>query len=153
MRVLSIAAAAMIVLVMMSSSTDGARGRKSNRIAKGEWGGMHINLNVTDSSASIEYDCAHGEITGPLTLDRRGRFDLKGTHSREHGGPVRINEPDNSQPARYTGFLRSERQPDIRSPAMLRIFRMVGLKPSPRARRKASNHSNTTWPPDLLSVT
>ena len=109
MRVLSITAAALILLVMMSSSTDGARGRKANRIAKGEWGGMHISLNVTDSSATIEYDCANGEITGPLIVDRRGRFDLKGTHSREHGGPVRINEPDNSQPARYTGWTDGKR--------------------------------------------
>ena len=89
MRVLSITAAALILLVMMSSSTDGARGRKANRIAKGEWGGLHINLSVTDSSATIEYDCANGEIDGPLTVDRRGRFDLKGTHSREHGSDQR----------------------------------------------------------------
>ena len=109
MRVLSIAATALVLLVMMSSSTDGARGRKGNRIAKGEWGGMHINLSVNDSSATIEYDCAHGQITGPLVVDRKGRFDLKGTHSREHGGPIRINEPDNGQPARYTGWTDGKR--------------------------------------------
>ncbi len=73
MRVLSIAAAAMIVLVMMSSSTDGARGRKSNRIAKGEWGytgwtdGKRMTLTVTLPNRKESVG------TFNLTLGGRGR--------------------------------------------------------------------------------
>jgi len=61
-------------------------------------------VNVGESSATIEFDCAHAQIDGPLVTDRRGRFDLKGTFAREHGGPVRDNEQSTSQPARYTGW-------------------------------------------------
>ena len=81
-----------------------AKGRKPARLAQGSWGGQHVTLMVGASSATIEYDCAYGEINGPLVTDRRGRFDLKGTHSREHGGPVRIEEQSTGQPARYTGW-------------------------------------------------
>ena len=38
-------------------------------------------------------------------LTRRGRFNVKGTHYKEHGGPVRIDEENKGQTARYTGAL------------------------------------------------
>ncbi len=99
-----------LLLTMVFSSTEaGARGRKQNRLKKGDWGGLHVSLSVGDSSATIEYDCAHGQINGPLVVDKRGRFDLKGTHAREHGGPIRVDEADSSQPARYTGWTDGRR--------------------------------------------
>jgi hypothetical protein len=36
-------------------------------------------------------------------VDRSGRFDVKGTHTPEHGGPVREDEKLISRPARYAG--------------------------------------------------
>ena len=81
-----------------------ARGRKPRRIAQGAWGGQHITMQVSGSSATIEFDCAHAQIEGPLVADRRGRFELKGTFSRERGGPVRDNENSNGQPARFAGW-------------------------------------------------
>jgi hypothetical protein len=73
------------------------------RIALGPWGGEHVSLLVTETGGSLEYDCAHGRITEPLVADSSGRFDLSGTHTREHGGPIREGEKANSQPARYVG--------------------------------------------------
>src|SRR6266852_3968306 len=95
---------ALVRMATFSSSPSAARGRKHYRLAQGAWGGPHIRLAVSDSSATIEYDCAHGQIDGPLVTDRRGRFDLKGTYAPEHGGPVRDNEKSAGQPVRYTGW-------------------------------------------------
>jgi len=95
---------ALVLMATFSSSPSAARGRKHRRLAQGAWGGPHIRLAVSDSSATIEYDCAHGQIDGPLVVDSRGRFSLKGTHSPEHPGPVRDNEQSTGQPARYTGW-------------------------------------------------
>ena len=81
-----------------------AQAKKSRTIANGSWGGTHIQLSIENGSARIEYDCANGTIAGPLKIDRRGHFDLRGTHVREHGGPVRIDEKQDGEPAQYTGW-------------------------------------------------
>lgn len=62
-------------------------------------------IDVGPSSATVDYDCAHGTIAGPLTYDSRGRFTWHGTFTREHGGPVRIDQESNSQRATYTGTV------------------------------------------------
>lgn len=61
----------------------------SASVAAGTWGADHVALEVTADGGRIEYDCAHGELSEPLRLDRDGRFDVTGTHTLEHGGPVR----------------------------------------------------------------
>ncbi|HSP62154.1 MAG TPA: hypothetical protein VLQ90_04145 [Pyrinomonadaceae bacterium] len=95
---------ALVLIATFSAPQSSARGRKHYRIAQGNWGGTHIRVTVGDSSATIEFDCAHGQIDGPLVTDRRGRFKLKGTFSPEHGGPVRDNEQSAGQPASYAGW-------------------------------------------------
>jgi hypothetical protein len=74
-----------------------------NRIALGAWGGDHVSLVVTETGGSLEYDCAHGTIDQPLVADSSGRFDLAGTHTREHGGPIREGEKAETHPARFVG--------------------------------------------------
>jgi hypothetical protein len=76
---------------------------KTDKVATGIWGGEHIRMQVTESGARIEYDCAHGSVDEPLALDHEGHLDVKGTHARERGGPVRRGDKPNSRPARYTG--------------------------------------------------
>ena len=78
-------------------------GKQAGRVEAGTWGGQHIQLTVRADGAGIEYDCANGTVTGALELDAEGRFDLRGTHTREHGGPVRVDEEPESHPARYEG--------------------------------------------------
>ena len=56
------------------------------------------------TGGTVEYDCAHGTIDQPFVADPSGRFDLAGTHTREHGGPIRIGEKEDKRPARYTGM-------------------------------------------------
>lgn len=75
---------------------------KKERVANGIWGGQHIQISVTDAGATLDFSCANGQITEPLTLDSNGRFDAAGVYQQEHPGPVRLGE-DNRQRARYTG--------------------------------------------------
>jgi hypothetical protein len=74
----------------------------------GTWGGDHISLEVTAEGGQVEYDCAHGTIDQKIVPGARGRFDLRGTHVREHGGPVRRDETPNSHPARFVGEIKGD---------------------------------------------
>jgi hypothetical protein len=72
------------------------------------WGGEHVRVEFNDGEARVEFDCAHGTITDPLKTDSDGRFDLKGTYVREGPGPIRLNVPRVSQPARYSGTIKGD---------------------------------------------
>src|SRR6266850_6226891 len=86
---------------------NGASERMDN-VSTGMWGGQHIRLEVSSSGASIEYDCAHGTIDQPLTLDSKGYFDVRGTHVTERGGPIREGERSDASAARYTGRIQGK---------------------------------------------
>jgi len=73
-KVLIWASMTLVLMAASSSPASWARSRKQHRLARGTWGGTHVSLTVGESSATIEYDCAHGLIDGPLLTDRRGRF-------------------------------------------------------------------------------
>jgi hypothetical protein len=70
----------------------------------GTWGGDHAVLTISESQASIEFDCAHGELAVPITVNR-GSFDVTGHYIQEHGGPIRSDDIADRQPARYTGTV------------------------------------------------
>lgn len=80
-----------------------------DHVAVGMWGGEHVALDITADRGRIEYDCAHGDLAGSLEVDRGGRFDVTGTHTPEHGGPVRGDEKPISRPARYAGRVEGGR--------------------------------------------
>ena len=71
----------------------------------GTWGGDHISMVVTQSGASIEYDCAHGAISEKIVPDRDGHFAAQGSFVREAPGPSRQGEDASGQPATYRGSL------------------------------------------------
>ena len=91
------------VVLLLSAA---AMNVSEQRIPTGVWGGQHINLEVGEQSAQIEYDCATGVIDGPLVLDANGRFNLRGRHTMERGGPIRADDEAKSQPASYTGSIK-----------------------------------------------
>jgi hypothetical protein len=74
----------------------------------GTWGGDHVSMEVTETGAELQYDCAHGEITGKIAPDRDGKFSVKGTHSVEHPGPIRNGEQSRAQAVLYTGTINGE---------------------------------------------
>lgn len=92
-----------IIVVIFLISCAGAADMQ--RIPIGLWGGKHINIDVAEKSASIEYDCAHGVIEGPLEVDANGRFNLRGTHTPERGGPIHANGSEPAHPATFTGSI------------------------------------------------
>lgn len=82
--------------------------QKMQRIATGVWGGQHIRIEVGEKSATVEYDCAHGVIDGPLVVDSDGKFSWHGTHRLERGGPIRAGEKPKEYPATYTGSVNGD---------------------------------------------
>jgi hypothetical protein len=80
----------------------GPVGPGQNRVPAGQWGGQHVGMEVTDSGAELEFDCAHGRIVEPLALDASGRFDAKGTYTPEQPGPRREDE-SSARNVRYSG--------------------------------------------------
>jgi hypothetical protein len=82
--------------------------QSGSTVAGGIWGGDHIQLEVNGEGATVEFDCAHGTVSGPLRLDRDGRFQATGTFIREHGGPVRNDETPASYPANYSGSINGK---------------------------------------------
>ena len=97
-----------ILLVSILLVVSVAATKKMQRIARGVWGGQHIKIEVRAKSAAIEYDCASGEIEGPLVVDANGNFKLHGIHRLERGGPVRADEKAKEIPATYTGSIKGE---------------------------------------------
>jgi hypothetical protein len=83
-------------------------GGETKRVSPGVWGAMGVAMEVTDSGATIEYDCARGTIDQPLLLDADSRFDIKGRHLREHGGPIREGEESRGEPVRYVGQVTGD---------------------------------------------
>ena len=96
---------AMIAGLMLLSGAALVYSRIMQGMPRGDWGGAHISLNVGDRSATVEYDCAHGEIHGPLTVDGEGKFKLRGTFTAERGGPIRAGETARTREATYAGTI------------------------------------------------
>jgi hypothetical protein len=81
---------------------------RPNSLPTGTWGGQHISLDVTSDGARLEFDCANGQINQPVMLDGNNAFDVAGVYVQERGGPVRIDEQPNGQPARYSGRVEGQ---------------------------------------------
>ncbi len=97
-------AACLILFSGAAYSVIGGKPRKMQTIPTGNWGGSSIRIDIEGNTATIEYDCANGTITGPLKIDRSGKFSLKGTHLREHPGPTRLNDERRGEPALFSGW-------------------------------------------------
>ena len=101
---LALASLALASAVAFCASAGGG----GKRAGVGSWGATGIAMEVTESGAQIEYDCARGSIGEPLVLDAEGRFDVKGRHIPERGGPVREGEESRGQPVRYMGQVTGD---------------------------------------------
>jgi hypothetical protein len=68
-----------------------------------------VLLQVSKNATELAFDCARGQITQPIALDKRGNFDVPGTFTPEHGGPVASDEIVPFVQARYSGHVDGER--------------------------------------------
>jgi hypothetical protein len=85
-----------------SSGRMSNQNQRSRQVAKGSWGGLGVVLEVADE-ITVEFDCAHGVISGPIVLDDAGKFSAKGSFFREHGGPIRQGEDEKGEAVVYSG--------------------------------------------------
>ena len=90
------------------NQTQASRTPTSQRKISGLWGGQGISMEVTDSGASLDFDCASGAITEPIVPDSAGKFSAKGRFARQRPGPTREGEDTEGQPAIYSGMLNGE---------------------------------------------
>jgi hypothetical protein len=93
-----------VVLVALAGCSDAPSAPSPGRLV-GVWGADHINLVVDEAKSHLEFDCAHGDVPTPLTVDAAGDLAAPGTFVREHGGPIRVDEIADSHPALYSGSL------------------------------------------------
>src|SRR4051794_37441278 len=77
---------------------------KTHPIPKSTWGGDHVIMQVVESGAQREFDCAAGQISEPLAMDDKGNFDVHGTFAAEHPGPT-TRDADAGAAAHYTGHV------------------------------------------------
>lgn len=91
---------ALSLLVAAAGPGGAGRGRP---VPAGTWGGQHIEMEITEQGAYVEFDCAHGTIAEALRLDGEGRFDGKGTYVQERPGPQREGDEREGRPVRYRG--------------------------------------------------
>ena len=76
-------------------------------VPNGEWGGEHIRMEVNDSGADIEFDCARGSISQRLELGDKGRFKVQGIYIAQTPAPAAVDGglPASGAKATYSGTL------------------------------------------------
>jgi hypothetical protein len=79
----------------------------SQAVPNGVWGGEHIRMEVGDSGADVEFDCARGSISQRLELDDKGRFKVQGIYMAETPAPAAVDGSLTASgvKATYTGTL------------------------------------------------
>ncbi len=102
----TIALLALSTIILLQASIRAAT--HGSTLANGTWGGEHLILEVSEKGAEAEFDCARGQVTQRITLDKHGDFDVAGTFTPEHGGPVRRDENTPPTPVRYSGHVASD---------------------------------------------
>ena len=75
----------MLLLAACAGSPRSASGL--DRVPNGDWGGEHVRLTVDDTGGKVEFDCAHGSLLEPLTLDAQRPLRRQGQPGR--GGRAR----------------------------------------------------------------
>ena len=69
------------------------------------WGGRDISMEITPQGATLEFDCARGNMLEPIKPDAKGEFVVHGTYTPEHGGPITLANPPRDLPATYKGAI------------------------------------------------
>ena len=72
------------------------------------WGGNDVSMEVTPQGATLEFDCAHGNMQEPIKANAKGEFAARGTYTPEHGGPITLANPPRDLPATYKGTIEGD---------------------------------------------
>ena len=76
-------------------------------VTLGVWGGKNLEMEVTPQGATLEFDCAQGTISEPLSVDKAGKFEAKGTFQTQ-GGPVMRNRSGHGAEVVYSGSVKGD---------------------------------------------
>jgi len=91
----------------LSSAANSGPSPSPNQVADNDatvWGGEHIQLKLTKDGGTVQFDCATGTITKPLTVNAQGNFRANGTYTRENPGPI-TGEGNPAANATYSGSI------------------------------------------------
>jgi hypothetical protein len=69
------------------------------------WGGHHVSMKVTPQGATLEFDCARGNMLEPIKANAKREFTVRGTYTPERGGPISRDSPPRDLPATYKGSI------------------------------------------------
>jgi hypothetical protein len=118
-------------------------------IPLGVWGGDNGGLIVGDTSMHLHVGCTFGDVSGRVTVDRSGRFDVPGSYMLR-AYPVSIGP---TVPARFVGQLDGSmitvtaqvddtvaHQPVTVGPVTLFLGTDPRLGPCPICRRPVRTH-------------
>src|SRR5664280_1463436 len=75
------------LMLASAPATDLQRGQDASA-SPDVWGGNHVSLEITPQGATLEFDCAHGNISEPIKANAKGEFAARGTYTPERGGPI-----------------------------------------------------------------
>ncbi len=98
-----------VFLGLCLTLTPGCSSTSVDSSVEGIWGGDHISLELSESSSTVELNCAHGTLSEAIRPDKQGHFSVSGILVLEHGGPIREDEPEDAHPAVYTGHVSGDR--------------------------------------------
>lgn len=68
------------------------------------WGGDHIELHLTKTGGTVNFDCASGTLAKPLSTDSQGKFRASGACTRESPGPT-LRDGNPAASAAYSGSI------------------------------------------------
>ncbi|MBV9242730.1 MAG: hypothetical protein JO314_12050 [Acidobacteria bacterium] len=84
-------------------------GQRTTPVKTGQWGTTGLNIAVAGTGATLEFDCATGEITSRLRAKRNGSFEAVGTFTRSGPGPVRMDQESQATQVRYKGKVSGKK--------------------------------------------
>ncbi len=93
----------------VSAQTKSSKQKQVKSSIKGNWGGKHIGLEITDSGATIEFDCARAVVEKPIIADQNGHFSIIAIYTQQSGGPVRQNSIDPSYRVKISGQILNKK--------------------------------------------
>ena len=67
----------------------------------GNWGGENAGMIVSDTAMHLHVGCTYGDVSGRVTLDANGQFNVAGSYML-HAYPIAVGP---SVPARFSGRL------------------------------------------------
>ena len=71
----------------------------------GSWGGVGVQLEVTENNSFFDMDCSSAELNNKLKTTGNQVVEQFGTYTYEHGGPILIDKKPDVHPAKFRGEI------------------------------------------------